>query len=509
MRSNSYASPFVHRSNKQSARSSVLLLFLWSATTIVAILSPIFGGAPESDLRILTSNVSMIGWLISFVYFLALWFSLQWDLVRRYVPQVSPSGWAGRSVAGLFIGVITGLFVGGGGFQVAVILLLSNPSIDLWWLSIIVPSVAGLLLGFGLLGWMQALELYPHVPGRKWWIGAMSVAWVPVLLIYLGYDRFEQQMIVNIYPDAHNIVRLLACEVALLSPILVVFWLIVRRTPRPVAGSVQLVFGGRPPAIVPAGLLLPPLTILLFVAGLLLAQSLRVEQAWLNSFPAGNLSIDANGAVTASPLPGKPGDQDPKLSDISPNGSILARAEKDRISLLLVANGSATEGSGTPLRTIQVFSGPPPKSYYADDIINIVRFSPDGSMLAVGTGQADQFDSAVNPSFDHAVHIWSVTDGKLLYSLTEPIYSVNALAWSPDGKYLAAGGGLEGRSEFNQDQVIRVWRLGEEIGSRTTAPELAFAFLGHTSTIEALAWNPGSNRLVSTDLDGRIVVWKI
>ena len=50
-------------------------------------------------------------------------------------------------------------------------------------------------------------------------------------------------------------------------------------------------------------------------------------------------------------------------------------------------------------------------------------------MLAAGTGQAIEFDSAVNPSKDHSVHIWAVSEGTERYNLTEPIMTVRALAW--------------------------------------------------------------------------------
>ncbi|MYB95001.1 hypothetical protein F4054_04285 [Candidatus Poribacteria bacterium] len=58
--------------------------------------------------------------------------------------------------------------------------------------------------------------------------------------------------------------------------------------------------------------------------------------------------------------------------------------------------------------------------------INIMRFSPDGTRLAVGT--------------DIGVWLYDVPDGKETALFTEHPGQVNALAFSTDGKVLASGG---------------------------------------------------------------------
>ena len=67
--------------------------------------------------------------------------------------------------------------------------------------------------------------------------------------------------------------------------------------------------------------------------------------------------------------------------------------------------------------------------------INIMRFSPDGTHLAVGT--------------DVGVWLYDVPDGKETALFTGHAGQVNALAFSSDGKHLASGG--------SNDPFIHVW----------------------------------------------------
>lgn len=218
----------------------------------------------------------------------------------------------------------------------------------------------------------------------------------------------------------------------------------------------------------------------------------------------GYLSIGADGSVVTTPPLGEQWDENSNLRDATPGGSIQAVVEGARLVI------TATTGGGTSISP-QVFSEPKPADYYADDIINVVRFSPDNTLLAAGTGQALEMDSAVNRSNDHAVHVWSTSDWSKRYTLVEPHYSVRALAWSPDGRYLAAAGGLENKYEqfFDSDNLVRVWKIAAQDDGEDAHPSLAFTFAGHTTKVEALAWLPEGNRLVSRDLSGRVVIWRV
>jgi WD40 repeat protein len=238
----------------------------------------------------------------------------------------------------------------------------------------------------------------------------------------------------------------------------------------------------------------------------MVGQALRVERAWVADGPAGYLSIVADGSVLTTPPADDPWDPNSAQQDVTVDGSIRVAAEGEHLVITTTTGGIQ---SGFP----QVFSKPPPAGYYADDVINVVRFSPDGKLLAAGTGQVTEFSSDIASSNDHTVHIWATSDWSKRYTLTEPRYSVRALAWSPDGRYIAAAGGLENKyGMFYGDNVVRVWILyarADGGDAQPAPPSLALTLVGHTTTVEALAWSPDGSRLVSRDLSGRVVIWRV
>lgn len=118
--------------------------------------------------------------------------------------------------------------------------------------------------------------------------------------------------------------------------------------------------------------------------------------------------------------------------------------------------------------------------------INIMRFSPDGSYLAVGT--------------DVGVWLYNVQDGTETALFAEDIGHVNALAFSQDGRLLASGG-------FN-NPTIQVWDLDNKSKFSTlTLPQptvtlSALSFYGRIlvsfSSREIIYWKVETNKVLST-----------
>ena len=113
--------------------------------------------------------------------------------------------------------------------------------------------------------------------------------------------------------------------------------------------------------------------------------------------------------------------------------------------------------------------------------INLMRFSPDGTRLAVGT--------------DVGVWIYDVPDGKETALFTGEFGQVNALAFSKDGKILASGG-------FN-NPIIQLWDLetGRKLSTLRSTRE--------HEALTALAFSQDNTTLISMNKFGDIIHWNV
>jgi WD40 repeat protein len=149
--------------------------------------------------------------------------------------------------------------------------------------------------------------------------------------------------------------------------------------------------------------------------------------------------------------------------DLSPDGTRLALNGKHDTLVWNLASGELEKR--LPL--------PPDAS---DSNCTTVRFSPDGSLLAVANELSVQL---------FEVPSWSPRPVRRGH--TQRIYS---LAFSPDGATLGSG---------SLDHTVRLWSVatGEPLGLR----------LGHAHLIESLGFFDGGMRVVSGDADGVVKVF--
>ena len=160
----------------------------------------------------------------------------------------------------------------------------------------------------------------------------------------------------------------------------------------------------------------------------------------------------------------------------SPDGRLLAAAFGDgHIRLWDAKSGEAV---GEPL-------GAAAKDL--EGVAQDVTFSPDASMLAA---------AFVNPDGKGGAAVaWRVSDGKELFTLNidDGYGRGSAVAFTPDGKLLATGGGTG---------EIKLWdaRTGEQSGPSLT---------GTAGGVLALDFDLTSERLVSTGSDGVTRLWDL
>ena len=115
--------------------------------------------------------------------------------------------------------------------------------------------------------------------------------------------------------------------------------------------------------------------------------------------------------------------------------------------------------------------------------IEALAFSPDGQTLVSG-------------SYDHTVKVWNLANGKLVRTLDGHKDGVNDVLISPDGKLFFTAGGT---AEPNTNKVIKVWDMKTKKLLRTLK--------GHTLGVTSLAITPDGKTLVSGSYDKTIKFW--
>lgn len=136
-------------------------------------------------------------------------------------------------------------------------------------------------------------------------------------------------------------------------------------------------------------------------------------------------------------------------------------------------------------RSLQRFTG-------LNGAVNSVAFSPDGKLIAVGSGYRRNFvalspdgEQVLSGSGDRTLMLWNPMSGRRLQTLPKRGEWVLAAAFSPDSRFIAS--------------VVKLWDVatGDEV----------LTLRGHSAGVVCLAFSPDGRSLVSGSIDWTARVW--
>ncbi|HEY7126564.1 MAG TPA: protein kinase [Ktedonobacterales bacterium] len=153
----------------------------------------------------------------------------------------------------------------------------------------------------------------------------------------------------------------------------------------------------------------------------------------------------------------------------SPNGRLIASAGQDRT----VQVWDAASG-GTPVLTYPGHT----------DRVNSVAWSSDGHLLASG-------------SDDKSVQVWQASSGERSFTFLGHTAGVLCVGWQPDGSSMASG---------SWDGTLRDWATFQH-GNHFNAGDQIFNYGGHgTNEVYALAWSPDGEFIASAGADQTVQI---
>lgn len=198
-------------------------------------------------------------------------------------------------------------------------------------------------------------------------------------------------------------------------------------------------------------------------------------KAWIDAGAKGPTVAAAMTDVMKSEATGKA-----NIPDIRPTvpvrAAISSLAFHPNGSMLALGGYKDIELVGTDGKTVARLEG-------CASQVRGLAFSPDGKLLAAAGGSPGQFGE---------IKIWNVAERKEVQSIRGHRDNIFAVAFSPDGRLLAT---------CSYDRMIRLWD--------TTSGKEIRNLKDHTDAVFSLAFSPDGRLLASASADRTIKVWNV
>ncbi len=156
----------------------------------------------------------------------------------------------------------------------------------------------------------------------------------------------------------------------------------------------------------------------------------------------------------------------------SPDGKRIAIGGIGNVEVLDLATGNLTASYG-----------------YNAAIVHALAWSPDGRYIAVGSSAS-------------LVEIWDTITGHNVYNYQGHNADVLSVAWSPDGKRIVSG---------SSDGTAQVWDAltGNNAYSYRGHVDFYWGHFTSNASVNAVAWSPDGKHIASGSNDMTVQVWQV